>query len=209
MNEKVSVQAVVQARFGSTRLEGKIMAPICGRPLLGWVIERLRAVAPIKRIVLATSTRAEDDRVEEFAESENVPCVRGPLDDVLGRFLLALERYPASAVVRATGDNPLLDAPMLERLIEKSRASGADYTGCAGPVPRGTVAEVVRVTTVERSGSATGGVLFFTFGGMMAGPAAFGILAAATGSMAIAYAATAVLVLPVAVLQLRRVPGNA
>lgn len=151
MAHSVKTEAILQARVGSTRLRNKIFEPICGKPLLAWVVDRLRKAELIDRIVIATTTRREDERVVKFALEEGLPCVCGSEEDVLGRFIKALDIYPAETIVRATGDNPLTDARLLDLLIEKHLRSNADYTGLQAESPDGLSAEVVSAEALRKA----------------------------------------------------------
>src|SRR5437763_16000587 len=99
---------VVQARMGSTRLPGKVMAELAGRPALAFMLDRLAPIE-VDQLVVATSTDEADDQIEALAAEKSVPVVRGSEDDVLARFIVALDAYPATNVVRLTGDCPLMD----------------------------------------------------------------------------------------------------
>lgn len=137
--------AVVQARMGSTRLPGKVLADLGGRPVLQLMLERLTR-AHVDRLVVATSNRPGDDPVADLAEALGVPVVRGSEADVLGRFLLALDRFPADDVVRLTADCPLIDPLVVDAAIGLHRRTGADYTSntLERTFPDGLDVEVVR-----------------------------------------------------------------
>ena len=119
---------VIQARMGSTRLPGKVLADLGGRPLLGLQLARLECL-PDARIVVATSDRPGDDAVAALAAEYGVPCVRGPEHDVLSRFALAVAAHPGDEVVRLTADCPLTDAGLVEAVLALRRATDADYAG--------------------------------------------------------------------------------
>lgn len=157
MTQSVKTQAILQARVGSTRLEGKILEPIGDRPLLGWIVDRLRAVKLIDRIVIATTTNTEDEKVAEFASQEGLPCVRGSEEDVLGRYINALDQYPAETVIRATGDNPLTDPGTIDLLFAAHLKQGADYTGPEGVYPIGLFAEVVSAKALRKAHAESSG----------------------------------------------------
>jgi spore coat polysaccharide biosynthesis protein SpsF len=108
---------VVQARMGSTRLPGKVLLPVAGRPLLSYQLERLRESKRAAGLLVATSTLAGDDPIAALCEREGVGCVRGPEQDVLRRFALAAREARAAAVVRVTGDCPLLDPELVDEAI--------------------------------------------------------------------------------------------
>lgn len=119
---------VIQARMGSTRLPGKVLADLGGRPLLGLQLDRLARLADA-RLVVATSDLARDDPVESLAADCGVTCVRGPETDVLDRFAVAVEAHPSDEVVRLTADCPLTDPDLVTAVLHLRRATGADYAG--------------------------------------------------------------------------------
>jgi spore coat polysaccharide biosynthesis protein SpsF len=118
---------VVQARTGSTRLPGKVLADLGGEPLLAFMLRRLRPIA-VDRLVVATSDDRRDDAVAAVAERAGVAVVRGPEDDVLARFAIALDAHPADTVVRLTADCPLVDPDVVDEALALHRRSGAAYT---------------------------------------------------------------------------------
>ena len=113
----MSVAIVVQARMGSSRLPGKVLKNIAGRPMLSYQMERLRRVKRAKQLVIATSDQTPDDAIEKFCHREKIACVRGSEDDVLARYHLALERFPADTIVRITADCPLIDPGLVDDVI--------------------------------------------------------------------------------------------
>ena len=100
---------VLQARMASTRLPGKALADVNGRPILEHCIERLRATSMLP-IVVATTERKDDDALAEAASHLGVEVVRGPDADVLSRFVLVVRRLELTALIRATADNPAVNA---------------------------------------------------------------------------------------------------
>ena len=123
------VLAIIQARMSSTRLPGKVMRPILGAPMLARQLERVRRAAELDRLVVATSDAPEDRLIADFCQGVGIDCHRGPLDDVLSRYLQALQRFgPVDAFVRLTADCPLIDPDLIDRAILSHRAHGADYT---------------------------------------------------------------------------------
>lgn len=113
----MSTAIVVQARMGSTRLPGKVLKDVVGRPMLSYQMERLRRVKRAERIVVATTDQPADDAVERFCQKEKIACVRGSEHDVLARYHLAIERFPADVVVRITADCPLIDPAIVDEAI--------------------------------------------------------------------------------------------
>lgn len=141
---------VVQARTGSTRLPGKVLADLDGEPMLGFQLRRLRGL-PDAQVVVATSDRPADDAVADVAAAVGVAVVRGPEDDVLGRFLVALDAFPAPTVVRLTGDCPLTDPGIVGSVLAHHTRHGADYTSNVLPrsFPKGLDVEVVSAAALR------------------------------------------------------------
>lgn len=139
---------VLQARMGSSRLPGKVLAPICGRTILSHCIRRLQAAA-IGEVVVATSTRPEDMAVVVESQRHNVRVVRGSSTDVLGRYLLAIEDWQGPFVFRATADNPVVDIDAPGRVL-KVLEGGADYCVEEG-LPVGAAVEGMRTSALRES----------------------------------------------------------
>lgn|GEM_PF-222319 len=138
--------AVVQARTSSNRLPGKVLLPLGEETVLGRVVRAVRASEAVDEVVVATSTSGDDDAVVAECERLGVAHVRGSLDDVLSRFLVALDAHPADAVVRVTADCPLLDPALLRTVTQVWRGvPGLDYlsTALVRTLPRGLDVEVV------------------------------------------------------------------
>lgn len=101
----------------STRLPGKILKQVSGRTLLDYHVSRILKSRLIDRLVIATTLNASDDPVETFARAKNIALVRGSEHDVLSRFHLAAEKYPAEVIVRVTSDCPLIDPVLLDQVV--------------------------------------------------------------------------------------------
>jgi len=147
------VVAILQARMSSSRLPGKVMLPILGRPMIGWQIERVRRCRNIQHLIVATSTDPSDDPLVEYVSSLGIDVFRGSLNDVLGRYAAASEEFPAQHYVRLTGDCPLADPEIIDRTIDLHLSSGADYTSNshAPSFPDGFDAEVMTAATLHRA----------------------------------------------------------
>ena len=130
----MKVAAIIQARMQSQRLPGKVLQDICGRPLLAWIIARLRRCKCLDEIAMATSNEPSDDILEQFAKSQNLPCIRGPQDDVLQRYLMATKELNASHVVRITGDAPFIDAAHIDSAVKLLVEQEADLVQCNKPL---------------------------------------------------------------------------
>ncbi|MBM0237527.1 glycosyltransferase family protein [Micromonospora sp. ATA32] len=146
------IVGVVQARMGSSRLPGKVLRPLAGRSVLSRVVRAAQDSAVLVDLVVATSTDQVDDAVAAECERLGVACHRGPVDDVLGRFIGALERHPGDAVMRFTADCPLLDPEIITLVANVYRAvPGLDYasTSIARTLPRGLDVEIIRADTLR------------------------------------------------------------
>lgn len=111
------VGAVVQARMSSSRLPGKVLRPLHGVPLLGWVLDSLASVRQLDEVVVATSTEVSDDPIAAFARGRGVTVRRGPLDDVAGRVLQAAQGSCIEGVVRICADSPLLHPDVIRQVV--------------------------------------------------------------------------------------------
>ncbi|HJU66307.1 MAG TPA: glycosyltransferase family protein [Gemmatimonadaceae bacterium] len=147
------VVAVIQARMGSTRLPGKVLRQLVGKPVLQHVIDRARAAACIDRIVVATTALAEDDPIASCAARAAVGVTRGSVHDVLDRYAQAFREHGGGIGVRITSDCPCLDPVLLARAVQEFRQSdGAiDYLSNAEvrSYPRGYDIEVFRVDALH------------------------------------------------------------
>lgn len=111
------VAVVVQARMSSTRLPGKVLLPLAGAPLVARMMERVARVSRATLRVVATSDRPDDDRLADVCREHGIAVARGPLDDVLARFLRAVPP-DHDTVVRLTADCPLVDPALVDRHVE-------------------------------------------------------------------------------------------
>jgi spore coat polysaccharide biosynthesis protein SpsF len=147
-----SVTVVVQARMGSTRLTGKVLLELGGRPMLALLLARVQAGVD-GSVVVATSTKPADDAVARVATELDVPVVRGPEHDVLARFALAGESFPADHVVRLTADCPLTDPNIVTEAVERHVRLRADYTSntLARTYPDGLDVEVMTSAVLRRA----------------------------------------------------------
>jgi spore coat polysaccharide biosynthesis protein SpsF len=120
------VIASIEARMGSSRLPGKVLADIAGEPALTRLLRRLRLAERLDGIVLATTTGPADNVLEEWAEREGVAIYRGSEDDVLGRVTAAQESMESDVVVEITGDNVLGDPELIDLAVETFLANDCD-----------------------------------------------------------------------------------
>jgi spore coat polysaccharide biosynthesis protein SpsF len=154
---QMKIVATIEARMTSSRLPGKVLLPVLGRPMLDHLLERLRAVPSIDEIVVATTTNATDDVLAAFAESAGVRVFRGSEDDVMTRVIGAADSASADVVVEITGDCPIIDPEIVEQTIQMFLHHDADYVSNADvrSYPDGMDAQVFRLDTLKRSAAMT------------------------------------------------------
>ena len=142
----VKIGAVILSRMDSTRLPGKALIDVDGRPLLSYVLSFCQKINNLDSIAIATSTRAVDDPLSDFADVQGIPCIRGSLDNVAERFLLAMETLNLDAAVRINGDSPLNNTQILSDGIRLFRRGNLDLVSNlpARTYPYGMSVEVVR-----------------------------------------------------------------
>lgn len=145
------VVGILQARMSSTRLPGKVLKPILGRPMLFRQLERLALCKNVDNLVVATSERQDDDPIGEFCAFEGITCYRGSLPDVLDRFYRCALENGADHVVRFTGDCPLIDPAFVDILVEFYLGQDIAYaTYCRPPsLPDGLDAEIFSFSALE------------------------------------------------------------
>lgn len=125
--ENIRVVAVIQARMGSTRLPGKVLMPVAGKPLLWHIVHRLKACQLLEDIAVATSVNPADDAIVTWCNQEGVIVVRGPEDDVLARYARAAEKLDADIIVRVSSDAPFIDAGFVDHLVATLIEQDGDY----------------------------------------------------------------------------------
>jgi len=149
------IAAIVQARIGSSRLPGKTLMDLAGRPLLGHLVDRARRIPGLEAVVIATTDRPDDRAILDFAAAEGLPVYAGSEDDVLDRFQQATRRFDVSVVVRVTPDCPLLDPAVAGLVLRRFLDAGGelDYACNTQPptFPDGQDTEVFSAAALARA----------------------------------------------------------
>jgi spore coat polysaccharide biosynthesis protein SpsF (cytidylyltransferase family) len=145
--------AIIQARLGSERLPGKILADVEGQSMLERVVRRVQKSKRVDDVVVATTDKPADDVTAAKAEELNVKVVRGSEDDVLDRFRKAANESHADHVVRVSADSPFVDPEVIDRIVEEYLAAGADYASnkLNPSFPLGLDAEIFSRAALERA----------------------------------------------------------
>lgn len=135
----------------STRLPGKALLKVMGRPLLSYQIERLRRINNIDNIIIATTVNRDDDPIVELCNRESVFYFRGSENDVLDRYYQAAEEFDVNDIMRITADCPLIDPQICENIIKIYFESDIDYIHTGRTFAEGLDCEVLSFNVLERS----------------------------------------------------------
>ncbi len=152
----MKIGAIVQARFSSTRLPGKILKELpfaSGITVLEQVIRRLKQSKKLNEIIVATTVEKSDNKIVNIAEKEKITCFRGSQEDVLSRYYLAARENNLDMVVRATSDCPCHDSEIIDLIIEECIQAEVDYAtnSFKKTYPRGLDVEVFNFDSLEKS----------------------------------------------------------
>jgi spore coat polysaccharide biosynthesis protein SpsF len=147
----MKIVAIIQARMGSRRLPGKVLADVCGKPLLHYVVCRVRQSRTLSLFAVATSDHSTDDVIEMFCQTNVVPCFRGSQDDVLDRYYHAAKHFQANVIVRLTADCPLLDPVIIDDVVQTFLSGEFDYVSSAPNYPDGLDTEVFTLKALKQA----------------------------------------------------------
>lgn len=149
----LQVAIVVQARMGSSRLPGKVLKEVLGKPLLFYLLERLKRCRKADAIVVATTDQPQDEVIDRYARAMDVHAVRGDENNVLSRFGLACNLVNADVVVRITADCPLMDPQVVDQMIEEFLKADLDYLSntLQRTYPRGLDIEIFSRKALEKA----------------------------------------------------------
>ena len=151
----MKVVAIIQARMGSTRLPGKVLLDLAGKPMLARGVNRTRRAQTLDEVVVATTVQPADNAIVRLCTERGWPCFRGSENDVLDRYYRAAVVHQADVVVRITSDCPLIEPGIVDRVVCEflDMQPGVDYACNVLPrrtFPRGLDTEVMRFDVLER-----------------------------------------------------------
>ena len=132
-----TITAVLQGRMGSTRLPGKVMLPLRGKPMIQRVFDRLLQCECVNDIIIATSLLSEDDVIAEHFISQGVKVFRGSAEDPLDRYYNAAKHHQSEHVMRAMADCPFIDPNLIDQLAKVYFSAGYDFCHLVGEFPSG------------------------------------------------------------------------
>lgn len=144
----MKIGVVILSRFNSSRLPGKALIEIAGKPVLEYIVDRVAQVVDRSYIVIATSDHASDDPIAKFAKSANVACFRGSLDNVAERFVNAATLQHWDYAIRINGDNIFVDVNLLKEMISVTKNNNYLFVSNVKgrTFPKGMSIEIVSVS---------------------------------------------------------------
>ncbi len=153
----MKVVAIVQARMGSTRLPNKVMKKICGVPMIEHLLNRLSYSKELDQIIVATSTDERNKKLIDYVNKLGYVCEQGSENDVMSRYLEAAKKHQADIVVRVTGDCPLVDPLLVDKLILEFKSLSVDYFSNINPptYPDGLDVEIFTLSALELASKET------------------------------------------------------
>jgi spore coat polysaccharide biosynthesis protein SpsF len=153
----MKIVTTIEARMTSSRLPGKVLLPVQGKPMLYHLVSRLKAVPSIDEIVLATTINATDDVLIDFAKQANILSYRGSEEDVMSRVIGAAETAGADVIVEITGDCPIIDPDLVEQTIQMYLHHDAAYVSNThiSSYPDGMDTQVFSLESLKRSAAMT------------------------------------------------------
>ena len=149
--------AIIQARMGSTRLPGKVLKPLLGKPMLARMLERVTCAKKVDAVVVATSDKPQDDGIEQVAREAGAQVFRGSEDDVLDRVYRAAKEARADIIVALTGDCVLHDPAVIDEAVRHFIDAGDPfaYSGTPANYPEGLDTDIFNMSALtEAAGQA-------------------------------------------------------
>ena len=151
----MKILTVIQARMSSSRLPGKVLLPILGKPLLIRMVERVETAKLIGQLIVATSTNPDDDQIENICNAYNLTCFRGHLTDLLDRHYQAGRNFGADTVVKIPSDCPLIDPLIIDKVLEFYIKNNTKYDFVSNlhpaTYPDGNDVEVMSMSALEHA----------------------------------------------------------
>ena len=147
----MNVTAILQGRVGSTRLPGKVLLPLAGKPVILHVYERIKQCTNIGKIIVATSIRNRDNDIANLFADLTLTVFRGSEEDPLDRFFDAATRYRLQHIVRVMADCPVVDPDVVDQVISYYLEGGYDFCYLGGEFPTGLDVTVFSYDTLKKT----------------------------------------------------------
>jgi spore coat polysaccharide biosynthesis protein SpsF len=151
LDEQKKITAVLQGRMGSTRLPGKVMLPLLGKPMIQCVFDRLRRCQCVDDIIVATSLLSEDDIIADHFTSQGLKVFRGSLEDPLDRYYKAAKHHQIKHVLRAMADCPFIDPNLIDKQAEVYFSGEYDFCHLVGEFPSGLDTTMFNYDCLEKA----------------------------------------------------------
>ena len=147
------IVAILQARMSSTRLPGKVLKPLVGKPMIYRQVERIQRANRIDKLLIATSVEASDNPIADFCHQANIECFRGDLNNVLSRYYHGALSVNATTVVRLTADCPVIDPSVIDAIVSQHLSEHNDFTSNTKPstLPDGLDVEIIQFSALEKA----------------------------------------------------------
>jgi spore coat polysaccharide biosynthesis protein SpsF (cytidylyltransferase family) len=149
------IVVIIQARMGSSRLPNKVMKEVLDKPLIAYLLDRVSQAKRVDGIVLATTIKSEDDRLEKYVNSIGYDVFRGSEDDVLSRYYEAFKSVESgdssNAIVRITGDCPLIEHRLIDKVVEKYTNEDVDYVALTSDFAEGLDVEIFSESLLNKA----------------------------------------------------------
>lgn len=152
----MKVTAILQGRLGSTRLPGKVLLPLAGKPVIVHVYERIKHCMNIEKIIIATTTNKRDEAIVRLFENLGVTIFRGSEEDPLDRFFRAATKYNLQHIVRIMADCPVVDPNVVDTVITYYIKGNYDFCYLGGEFPSGLDVTVFSYPTLKKAWENTG-----------------------------------------------------
>jgi spore coat polysaccharide biosynthesis protein SpsF (cytidylyltransferase family) len=129
------VAAIIQARMNSSRLPGKVMAKLRGEPLISHLLNQVKKIKIINKIIVATTADDSDNEFSDYITQQNISVYRGSIDNVLDRYINCAKLFDVTNIVRICGDSPIIDIDLINEMVETLISNECDYVGCNPKLP--------------------------------------------------------------------------
>lgn len=146
----MNIATFITARLKSTRLKRKVLLPICGKPMIGHLVDRLSLSKKSSQIILCTSDLTQDDDLEKFSKDYGIKCFRGHPDDVMVRLRDAADYFKIDLISSCTADNPLIDNISMDQLIDYHICGGYDFS-ISNNLPLGSFTMTVNKQSLQKA----------------------------------------------------------
>ena len=153
----MKIGAIIEARMSSSRLPGKVLMTAANKPFLLHLVERLKRVKKIDKIIIATTNNKKDEEIVKFCKKNNISFFRGSEDNVMQRVILAAKKYKLDLITEVTGDCPIIDYRIIDQCLEIFLSNKVDYvTNChIRSYPDGMDVQVYKLKTLIKSSKMT------------------------------------------------------